>query len=209
MNLLVFGASGPTGRQMVAQALARGHAVTVFVRDPRAFADMDGQVRVVTGDTTRDEMAIAAAVRGQDAVVSTLGRRATFRSDHLMERSLRLIVPAMEAAGVKRLVLMSSFGVGASLREAPFVPRLMYRVLLSDIFRDKAVAEEYVGRSNLNWTVVYPVLLTDGPLTRSYRAAEHLELRGLPKISRADVAHFMLGEVAGSAYLRKKVVISY
>jgi len=209
MNLLIFGASGPTGRQVVAQALAQGNAVTVFVRDPRAFADVGGRVRVVTGDATRDEAAIAEALRGQDAVVSTLGRRATFRSDRLMERSLGLIVPAMEAAGVKRLVLMSSFGVGASLNEAPFIPRLMYRVLLSDIFRDKAVAEARVRRSSLDWTVVHPVLLTDGPVTGRYRAGEHLELRGVPKISRADVAHFMLGEIAGREYLRKTVAISY
>jgi putative NADH-flavin reductase len=85
----------------------------------------------------------------------------------------------------------------------------MYRVLLSDIYADKKAAEDYVRRSNLDWTFVYPVLLTDGPMTCAYRVGDRLELHGLPRISRADVAHFILSEVGKRAFVRKVAVISY
>lgn len=209
LNIVVFGASGPTGHHIATQALQRGHAVTAFARNPAGLAVKHDRLRIVTGDSTHAGEKIAEAVRGQDVVVSALGRRSTFRSDRLIERSMRAIVPAMERAGVRRLVLMSSFGVGESRREAPPVPRLMFRVLLRDIFRDKAAAEAYVRQTGLDWTVVYPVLLTNGPMTGRYRAGEHLELHGLPKISRADVAHFIVNEIEQAAYVRKIAVISY
>jgi len=208
VKILVFGATGPSGRQLVQQALSQGHDVTAFARNPDVLS-ADKRLRIVAGDTTRDVDKIAAAVHGQDAVVSALGRRKTFRSDNLIARSMHLIVPAMEQAGVRRLVVMSAFGVGESLRDAPLIPRIMYRVLLADIFADKKTAEDEIRRSSLDWTIVYPVLLTDGPLTSHYRVGERLELRGLPKISRADVAHFMLAEMKNRAFVRKVAVLSY
>jgi len=191
------------------QALEAGHAVTAFVRNPAALAASGERLRVVAGDATRDKARIAEAVRGQDVVVSALGRRNTFRSDHLIERSMRVMVPAMERAGVRRFILVSAFGVGESRRDAPLVPRLMYRVLLTGIFADKLIGEDCVRRSSLEWTIVHPVLLTHGPLTGRYRAGERLELHGMPKISRADVAHFILSETVQGACVRKTVVISY
>ena len=209
MKVLVFGATGPTGRQVVTQALGRGHSVTAFVRNPAALSIDDKRLRVVAGDTTRDEAKVADAVRGQDVVVSALGRRTTFKSDHLIERSMRTIVPSMEQFGVRRLVLVSAFGVGESHRDAPLIPRILYRLLLGDIFADKKAAEDFVRSSSLDWTFVYPVMLTDGPLTGKYRAGERLELHGMPKVSRADVAHFTLTEAEKGAFIRKIAVISY
>ena len=190
------------------QALSQGHEVTAFARNPDALS-AEKRVRIVAGDTTRNVEQIAEAIRGQEAVVSALGRRNTLRSDNLIARSMHFIVPAMEQAGVRRLLVMSAFGVGESRRDAPLIPRIMYRVLLSDIFADKKDAEDEIRRSSLDWTIVYPVLLTDGPLTGSYRVGERLELRGMPKISRADVAHFMLAEMKNRAFVRKAAVISY
>lgn len=207
MKIAVFGATGPTGQLLVRQALENGHVITAFAR--AWSAPPIERLSLVIGDATRDKAKVVQAVSGQDAVVSTLGRRATLASERLMERSMGLIVPAMERAGVPRLVLMSAFGVGESCRDAPLVPKIMYRTLLRDIFRDKAIAEARVRASRLDWTLVYPVLLTDGPVTGRYRAGEKLELRGMPKIARADVAHFMLGEVESPAYSRKTVVLSY
>jgi putative NADH-flavin reductase len=205
----VFGATGATGQRVVRQALDQGHTLTVFVRDPRAPSITDQRLRVVIGDTTRDEAKVAEAVRGQDLVVSALGRRNTFKSDHLIERSMRTIVPPMEQTGVRRLILVSAFGVGESRRYAPLIPRIMYCVLLSDIFADKNAGEDYVRQSSLEWTIVQPVLLTDGPLTGNYRAGERLDLHGMPKISRADVAHFILTEAANRAFAGKVAVVSY
>ena len=208
MKILVFGATGPSGQRLVQQALSQGHEVTAFARNPDAVS-VDKRVRIVAGDTTRDAEQIAEAMRGQEAVVSALGRRKTLRSDNLIARSMHLILPAMEQAGVRRLVVMSAFGVGGSLRDAPLIPRIMYSVLLADIFADKKAAEDQIRRSSLDWTIAYPVLLTDGPLTGHYRVGERLELRGVPKISRADVAHFMLAEMKTRAFVRKVAVLSY
>ena len=208
MKILIFGATGPSGQQLVRQALSQGHEVTAFARNADALS-ADKRMRIVAGDTTRDAGQIAEAMRGQEAVLSALGRRKTLRSDNLIARSMHLIVPAMEQAGVRRLVVMSAFGVGGSLRDAPLIPRIMYRVLLADIFADKKAAEDEIRRSSLDWTIAYPVLLTDGPLTGHYRAGERLELQGLPKISRADVAHFMLAEMKTRAFVRKVAVLSY
>ncbi|HEX6942759.1 MAG TPA: SDR family oxidoreductase [Gemmatimonadaceae bacterium] len=208
-RILVFGATGPTGEQVVTQALSQGHDVTAFVRSPGTLPITHERLRLVVGDTTRDKSKIAEAVRGQDVVVSALGRRNTLRSDHLIARSMKAIVPAMDHAGVRRLILVSAFGVGESRRAAPLIPRIMYCVLLRDIFADKSAAEDDLRRSDLDWTIVYPVLLTHGPLTGRYRAGEHLELNGIPKISRADVAHFILSEVRNRAFIRKVPVVSY
>jgi len=209
VNLLIFGATGPTGQLLVSQALGQGHVVTAFARDPSRLVPAPAPVRVVAGDATRDLKKIDEAMQGQHAVISALGRRRSFRSDRLMERSLRAIVPAMERAGVRRLIVMSAFGVGDSRRDAPLIPGLMYRTLLRGIFKDKANAEQYLRQTRVEWTVVYPVLLTDGPMTGRYRRGEKLQLHGMPTISRADVAHFILAELAAPAFVRKTVVISY
>jgi putative NADH-flavin reductase len=209
LKILVFGATGATGKQVVTQAFSQGHTVTAFVRDPEALPMKDPRLRLVVGDTTRDRQAIAEAVRDQDFVVSALGRRKTLKSDDLMSQSMRLIVSAMENAGVHRLILMSAFGVGGSYLDSPLIPRIMYRFLLSDIFADKKAAEDRVRLSRLDWTIVYPVLLTNGPLTGNYRVGQRLELKGIPKISRADVAHFMLAEAQARGFMRKVAAISY
>ena len=209
MNILVIGASGLTGQQIVKQALARGHLVTAFVRRPDALAIADQRLRTVIGDATQDKSKVAEAMHGQEVVISALGRRNSFRSDHLISRSMEVIVPSMEQAGVRRLILVSAFGVGASHRDAPLVPRIMYRLLLKDIFADKRSAEEKLAKTGLDWTIVYPVLLTNGPLTGRYRVAERLDLHGMPKISRADVAHFILTEAETPAFVHKVAAISY
>jgi putative NADH-flavin reductase len=205
VKLLVFGATGPTGRELVARALEEKHEVTAFVRQPQAAP---AGVRVLQGDAMREPEAIADAVRGQDAVLCTLGTGKVLFPNRLQERSLGNIVPAMERAAVRRLVVMSAFGVGETLRDASLVQRSLYATLLSAVFADKARGEERVRASTLDWTIVYPTVLTNGPLTRSYRAAERIEARGLPSISRADVAHFMLAQVNDATYVRRGVVVT-
>ena len=208
MKIAVFGASGGTGREVVSQALEAGHEVTIFVRDPNVSGLARERVRIVVGDTLHDDARVAEAVRGQDAVVSALGRRRSFKSEDLIRLSLQSIVSAMERNGVRRLVLVSAFGVGDSKRDAPLIPRIMHRLLLTNLFADKKAAEDDLRRSSVDWTVVYPTLLTEGPRTRSYRVGERLELSGVPKISRADVADFVVAQLASREYVRKVAVIS-
>jgi putative NADH-flavin reductase len=206
MRLLILGATGPTGRELVSQALEQGHEVTAFARRPEAIKNET--VRVVQGDAMRDPYSVAEALNGQDAVVSALGLGKVLIPNRFTERSIGNIVPAMARAGVKRLVWMSSFGVGDTARAAPLPMRLAYSTLLYAVFKDKEAGEAELRKSALDWTIVYPTTLTDGPRTGTYRAGEELKLEGMPSISRADVAHFMLREVVDNAYLRRGVVIT-
>lgn len=208
MKLLVLGATGPTGQHIVTQALERAHAVTAFVRNPAKLAISDTRLRVVAGDILGDAGALTEALRGQDAAISSLGVGNATKSFNLIARSMRALIPAMESQGVRRLILVSAFGVGETNRDVPLLPRIAQRLLLADVFADKKAAEDELRRSSLDWTVVHPSILTSGPLTARYRAGERLDLCGLPKISRADVAHFVLGQLADGTYLGKGVLIS-
>ena len=149
MKLLVLGATGGTGREVISQVLEQGHDVTAFVRDPGKMTSTQGGLRVVVGSVTDDEAAVAQVMRGQDVVVSALGVRQSFRSSNLISRSMRTIVPAMEGQGVRRLIVVSTRGVGDSARDAPLLPRLIYCLLLRDIFADKKAGEDYLRRSAL------------------------------------------------------------
>ena len=208
MKLFVLGATGPTGLQIVQQALTQGHAVTAFVRDPAKLPFADDNLKLVTGSLPGDGRALAEALRGHEAVISSLGLHNVLKSNGFIESSMRLLVPAMEKQGVRRLIIVSANGVGDTRRHAPLLPRIMYRLLLTDIFADKKAGEDIVRASSLDWTVAYPTLLTNGPRTGSYRAAERLELTGFPKISRADVADFVLRQLNDLAFLKNGAVIS-
>lgn len=205
MKLLVFGASGPTGRLIAADALAAGHRVTAFAR--RAATVFQKGVAVACGDAL-DAGAVGAAVAGHEAVICALGVRSAHESPHLLERSLGAIVPAMQAAGARRLVVLSALGVGGTRAQAPLLPCLMYRLLLGTIFRDKAAGEAIVVASSLDWTLVYPPLLTNAPAQGACRAGETLALTGFPKIARADVARFMVDTLSSTAWVRRRVLVS-
>lgn len=208
MKLLVLGATGPTGLQIVRQALAQGHQVTAFVRDPAKLPFSDKNLRVVTGSLPGDTRALEETLRGHDAVISSLGLHNALKARHFSENNMRVLVPAMQKQGVRRLIIVSANGVGDTHRHSPLLPRIMYRLLLTDIFADKQAGEALVRASSLDWTIAYPTLLTNGPRTGNYRAAERLELKGMPRISRADVADFVLRQLDERAFLKKGAVIS-
>jgi putative NADH-flavin reductase len=207
MRLLVFGATGPTGQHLLLQGLGRGHDMTAFVRDPARLPLRHGSLRIAVGDAA-DSVAVNEAVAGQDAVLSALGVGRSFKSGGLIARTMKIIVPAMEGQQVSRFIIVSAFGVGDTRRDAPLLPGLVQRLLLADILADKLAGEDVLRSSTLAWTIVYPVLLTNERRQGGYRAAERLALYGMPKISRADVAEFVLNQVDDTTYLKKGVVIS-
>ncbi|HEY5835327.1 NAD(P)-dependent oxidoreductase [Streptomyces sp.] len=220
MRILVLGANGATGRLIVAQALDAGHEVTAFVRAAaKAPAPRPG-LRVVIGEVTSGQSGqsgqsghntVTAAVTGQDAVISALGSERSLKgllAPTVIREATALVVRAMEQAGVGRLVFLSAFGVGDTARRAPAPLRLMYGVFLGRVFADKSAGERVLRASRLEWTLVYPVMLTNGPRTRGYRHGENLQPTGLAKVSRADVADFMLRETAEREYVRKTVVVA-
>jgi putative NADH-flavin reductase len=208
MKLLVLGATGGTGKEIVGQALAQGDEVTAFVRDAGKLALSHERLRVVIGDLLRDGRKLRDALAGQDAVASALGVGKSFRSSGLMTNAMAALLPEMERAGVRRLVLVSAFGVGESIRDVPLVPRIGQKLLLREVFADKRKADDMVRSSSLEWTIVQPSVLIDKPGVGPYRSGERLTLRGVPGIGRAEVADFVLRQARSREYLRKTVLVS-
>jgi putative NADH-flavin reductase len=192
---------------VVSLALERGYDLTVFVRTPDRFP-ADSRVKVIAGSIPEDNDALVSAMRGQDAVISALGAGKSFDPHALMARAGPAIVTAMLAAGVRRLIFTSAYGVGPTRSSVPLLPRIFIGVLLRRIYADKETGEAAITGSDLDWTLVHPSTLTNGRRTGKYRVGEHLSLRGFPTISRADVAGFLLSQIDSRTYLRRSVVIS-
>jgi putative NADH-flavin reductase len=207
MKVVIFGATGSVGRLMLRQALAEGHSVTAFVRDPAKLGIEHPHLRVVQGDAT-DPTAVASAVRGQDAVVCALGAGA---KGSIRSEGTRNIVRAMEAAGVQRLVCQSSLGVGDSRENLNFFwKHIMFGLLLRRAYADHVAQEDHVRQSRLDWTIVRPGAFTDGPRTGRYRHGFAGDDKAIThKISRADVAEFMLRQLTDRTYLHKTPALSY
>lgn len=208
-KVLILGATGGTGREVVSQGLQQGHEVTAFVRRPERVTSRAERLRVIVGDVTSDGETLRDAVRSQDLVISALGTGRSFKSGGLIARSVPRILEAMRRHGVRRLIFTSAFGVGDTWRDVPILPRIFARTLLRDVYADKAAGEEILRRSDLDWTLVYPAGLTNGRRTGRYRVGERLKLTGFPTISRPDLAEFLLRQVEDRTYIRKGVLISY
>jgi uncharacterized protein YbjT (DUF2867 family) len=207
VKLLVLGGTGGTGKHIVSQALEAGHDVTVLARD-RAKAGPDRpRQRIVTGDL-ENAGALAEAMRGQEAVISAIGRGYSFKSERLLERTVPGIIAVMTSSGPRRLVFTSAYGVGESFADAPLVPKLFFSTLLRGIYADKLIGERSIRSSRLDWTIVRPTRMTDGPLTRTYRSGERMPTSGVASISRADVAHYLLVAVSDAGTVGKTIVVS-
>jgi putative NADH-flavin reductase len=207
VKLLVLGGTGGMGRHVVSQALDAGHIVTVLARDPARVAVQHGRLRVVDGDV-KNIAALGDAMRGQDAVVSAIGRGKSFKSEHLIEESVPGIIATMRENGVRRLIFTSALGVGGTYRDSPILPKIFFRTLLRGIYADKLIGDEMIRNSQLDWTIVQPVVLTDGPSTRNYRVGEHLRLSGIDKVSRADTAHFIVDRIDDRSTFGKTLIVA-
>jgi putative NADH-flavin reductase len=205
MKLAIVAATGGIGRQILDQAVAAGHEVTAVVRNPK---NLSQPVPAVTADLAVgvDPAVLESAVGGADAVLSGLGPRSNAEAG-IASRGTRAIIAAMQATGVRRLVVVSAAPIGTvpspgrpkPPRHDPgdgFFMRHLFSHVAKTLFRehyaDLAVMEDLVRDSGLDWTLVRPPRLTDGPLTGAYRTAFGRNIRGGWKVSRADVADYML-----------------
>ena len=206
MKIIVFGPTGGTGRQLVAQALAAGNEVTAFTRNPASIESRPG-LSVVAGDT-RDQGAVERAIAGHDAVLCALGGRPWRRRARVCSGAMRHIAPAMAKQGVRRLVAISTFGAGETRPHVGWLARhLLFGAILRSEVADKEAMERELSASNLDWTVVRVGLLTDEPARGAWRAADDGSIRGMGRIARADVATFMLAQLESTAWLRRKPVV--
>ena len=202
-RLLVVGATGGTGRQIVLQALERGFAVTALVRDPSRVTITHPQLMVVRGDVL-DPGSVDAAMRGQEAVLSALGHKRYFSPRRILSEGTRNILRAMEANGVSRFVCESSLGIGDSAgRMGLYFTFFTIPVVLPLYFWDKTRQERIIAGSHVEWIIVRPGVLTNAAKRGGYRHGFQVgSFLWTVHISRADVADFMLNQLESDTYLR-------
>lgn len=221
MKLTIFAATGGIGGQVLEQAVAAGHDVTAVVRNPNKLS---AKVHIVTADLAApDPAALESAVEGADAVLSGLGPRSASDAG-IASAGTRAIVRAMQAAGARRIVVVSAAPIATvpspgrpePPKHAPgdgFFTRNLLNPLVKTVFRkpyaDLALMEDILRDSGLDWTVVRPPRLSDKPLTGNYRSAYGQNLpRGL-LISRADVAHLMIRAAGQPETIKQTIGIAY
>lgn len=203
MQLVVFGASGPTGRLVTRQALAEGHRVTAVTRHPEAFPVSGAGLRVAGADVL-DAAAVHDVVAGHDAIVSTLGVPYTKGVVRVYSQGTAAVIAAMHAHGLRRLVCVTSTGTtgemppGETFTFRHVIAPILLRMGRS-VYQDMIRMERLVSASGLDWTVVRPAGLFDGEAVTGYRA----EPRRLPGrfTSRADLADVLLREVTGGHHI--------
>lgn len=206
MKILVLGAGGGVGRSIVKQAVARGHQVTAFVRDSGYIAP-DG-VAVVRGHVL-DQQALSKAASGQDAVVYAIGVKSTGPTT-LFSQSTRLLLSAMEEQGVKRLVCITGVGAGETKGHGGFIyDRLIFPLFTKNRYADKERQEELIRQWNLDWWIVRPAPFSEAKPHSDFKAVTEVGDVMLRKVSRAEVASFVLDEIETSRYLRQSPFIGH
>ena len=207
MKLIIFGATGSIGHQVVNQALAQGHSVTAFVRDASKLSIQHENLQVALGDVM-DPPSIENSIQGHEAALVSIGagRKGAIRS-----AGTRNIISAMEKVGVHRLICQSTLGVGDSRGNLNALWKyIMFGLLLRPAYADHIEQENHVRQSSLDWTIVRPGAFIDGEHTGQYRHGfAGTDKTTKLKISRNDVADFMLKQLFDNTYLHKSPGLSY
>ncbi|WP_303319018.1 NAD(P)-binding oxidoreductase [Flavivirga abyssicola] len=210
MKVVIFGSTGTIGKHLIEQSLEKGHQVLAFCRDAEKLNIFSNpNLKIKEGDVFNVND-VESAVKGQDIVIIALGsgkdRKSVVRS-----QGTKNIIAAMEDNGVNRLICQSTLGTYESNNNLNFFWKyIMFGWYLKQIFLDHELQERYVKNSDLNWTIVRPGAFTNGEKTELYRHGFGSKAKSLKlKISRADVADFVLKQIGNSRYLHKSPGLSY
>ncbi len=209
-RVLIIGATGGTGRQLVDQALEKGYRVTAFARDPSDFTIEHPKLNVVRGDVL-DYESVAAAMQGQDAVLSALGHKRFFYPTRILSDGTRNILKAMETGGASRFICETALGTGDTAgRMGLWYTFFVIPFVLPFYFFDKTRQEKLIASSRLDWVIVRP-----GVLKNSEKRGSFAHGKGIGSfirtvgISRSDVANFMLDQLESDTYLRTAPGVSW
>lgn len=206
MKLLIFGATGSVGIQLVKQALEQGHLVTAFTRSPGKLSSLaHSHLNIFKGDIL-DGQSVDEAVMGHDCVLCVIGDG---NKGNVRAVGTRNIINSMKKAGVKRLICETTLGLGDSRGNLNLLWKVIFGVSLRKAFKDHEQQEKQVFDSELEFTIIRPSAFTDGERTGNYKVGFDAKTKGLSlKIARADVADFMLKQVSDKRYIGKPVSIS-
>jgi putative NADH-flavin reductase len=201
MKVVIFGANGKTGTLLTEQALAKGHLVTAYIRRAGTLVQQHPNLKTVIGNLN-DTAKLKEAIAGSDACISALGGGSITKHANEIKAGIDNIVSVMEQENVKRFIYLSSMGAGESRKIMRplirfFIADLMLRIPLAD----HTANEQRIAKSRLQWTLVRPGGLNDGPKTGRLKHGKTNEvLKGNPQISRSNVASFMLEQLTDTTY---------
>jgi len=207
-QIVIFGATGGTGQALVQQALDKDYKVKAFVRSPQKLKVVHRNLKVIKGNVL-EYSDVLNAIDDQDVIFCNLGMPASDKST-LRADGTANIVKAMKEKNVSRFICQTSLGFADSKEVLPWhMKYLIVPFILKNAFKDHELQESVIEKSNLDWTIVRPGNMTNGKLTENYKhgfkATEKIKL----KVSRSDVAHFMLAQADDQQYLHQKVGLSY
>jgi putative NADH-flavin reductase len=207
MKILILGATGATGKNLIEQAVKAGHDVTAYVRNPAKLLNLQNKIHIIPGEL-HDAIKLTEAVKGQDAVLSSLGYKNLFDKSLFVSKAIQTVINAMNLYGVKKIVYESASGVGG--KESVSNPVLRFFLNLfhaANPFKDHFQVETILKNSAVNWTIIRPGMLTNGSLKGKYRSG--VNLKRTIYISRADVAHCMLQAIDDKEMSNKSLDLSY
>ena len=210
MKLLIIGATGGTGKELVKQALEQDFDVAAFLRNPEKLKIKHERLKVVTGNVLNPET-INNAVKGQDAVLCALGHKRWFYPNNILSQGTKNIIEAMEKNNVRRFICETALGVGNSFGKLGLYYTLFtIPFILPFYFWDKGRQEKIIRSSSLDWTIIRPGMLTNGKRKGKYNHGEKVgNFIWSVRISRADTADFMLNQLSDNSYLHKAVGVCW
>jgi len=206
MKIVIFGATGKTGIELVKQAIDKGHHVTAFIRNPDRLEIEDKNITLVTGDVF-DPISVSQAIKGQDAVICALGSGSDLSKTTVRTAGTNNIIKSMNDHKIKRFIAVSAMGVGESWKNLSLLNKFFFAVLLKSSREDHEAQEAAIIASDLEWTIVRPSGLTEKPLTGVYEVGENISAK-TSQIARADVADMILKELEQNVLIGKSVTIS-
>jgi putative NADH-flavin reductase len=209
MRLLLIGATQGVGFELLQQALQSGHEVTLIARHPEQLKVNHENLTVIKGGIL-DRNVIEQAVNGQDAVCITIGTKPTRKPVSVYSEGTKVVIAAMKQSSCRRLLCVTGIGAGDSRGHGGFFyDRIINPLLLGKIYADKDRQEAIVRQSELDWEIIRPGFLTNGPHTGKYRVLTNLSGVKAGNISRADVADFMLREATAMQYSKQTPLLTY
>lgn len=210
-KIIVFGATGGTGKEVVKQALEKGYEVTAIVRNLSAFDLLHPCLKTIKGDVLQSST-YEKEIKGKEAVISCIGTGTSTKPTIIYSEGIQNIISAMNKTEVKRLVCISA-GALYTNKEMGFFIRALTTVVLQRILKapytDMRLMETKVENSNLDWTILRPARLTNKRMTGKYRVAIHSHIKRPFSIARTDLARYMLSSIENSKTFRTKIEIAY
>lgn len=208
-NIVIIGASCGIGQELLDQSYQRGHNVKAMFPIPQRLSVRHERLRSTIGNVL-DQEALNKAITGHDVVCWTIGTKPTWKPGTAYSEGIQHLLWAMRDANVGRLICVTGIGAGDSRGHGGFFfDRIVNPLLLRSFFADKDRQEELIRKSDVDWIIVRPGFLTNGRLTSDYRVLTDLSGVRAGKISRADVAHFILENITSREYIGKIPLITY